>query len=170
HTLAGIGRLDGAEVFVKRVESRAWSRGVVARLRGSRAKMALRGADILQRAGFAHPRPLAAYDKLRLGGIQASYIVLEMLRRPRILSRFALADGRDFHWRERLSDQLADAIRHLHNAGCYTRDLQDTNLMVEPLQSGELTVYFIDLEDFRRRRTVPSSLRMLNLIHLDCSI
>jgi tRNA A-37 threonylcarbamoyl transferase component Bud32 len=169
HTLAGIGRLNGAEVFVKRVESRAWSKGVVARLRGSRAKMALQGADILQRHGFAHPRPIAAFDKLRLGAIQASYVVVEMLRRPRILSRFALADGRDFRWRQRLSDELADTIRRLHKAGCYTRDLQETNLMVEA-QGGELTFYFIDLEDFRRRRTVPSSLRMLNLIHLDRSI
>jgi tRNA A-37 threonylcarbamoyl transferase component Bud32 len=169
HTLAGIGRVNGTEVFVKRVETRSWSKGIAARVRGSRAKQALHGADLLRQTGFAYPKPIAAFERVRIGALEASYTLAEVLRRPRILSRFALADGRDFSWRLRLSREVAETIRRLHQAGCYTRDLQETNLMVEA-QGDSFTVYFIDLEDFRRRRKVSSRRRMLNLIHLDRSI
>ncbi len=168
-TLAGIAQFNGAEAFVKRVESGSWSKGVIARFRGSRATRTLRGAEILQRAEFTHPKLIAAFEKLEFGAIRASYVIVERLHRPQILSRFALSDGRDFRWRRWLSERLARMIRRLHDAGCYTRDLQETNLMVEA-QGGELKVYFIDLEDFRRLRAVPPRLRMLNLVHLDRSI
>jgi tRNA A-37 threonylcarbamoyl transferase component Bud32 len=168
-TLAGMVRLDGVEVFVKRVTSGSWSRGVVARLTGSRARRAVRGGSLLQRAGFAHPKIFAAFERLDFGAVRASYLICEALRRPRVPSRLALADGRDFYWRRRFSERLARTIRQLHEAGCYTHDLQETNLMVET-DGAELTVYFLDLEDFRWRRTVPAALRMRNLVHLDRSI
>jgi hypothetical protein len=95
--------------------------------------------------------------------------MVEYLRRPKILSRVALADGHDFAWRRWLSAQLAQTIRSLHAAGCYTRDLQETNLMLEG-QNSELKIYFTDLEDFRRLPWVPWRLRLHNLIQLDRSI
>jgi tRNA A-37 threonylcarbamoyl transferase component Bud32 len=168
-TVAGIARIDNLEVFVKRVRSGNWSRGIVARLAGSRGRRALRGTRLLQRTGFAHPKILAVFEKLHLGAVDTSYLITEALRRPRIPSRLALADGRDFNWRRWFSERLAQNIRRLHEAGCYTRDLQETNLMVET-DGRELTVYFLDLEDFRWRRSVPAALRMRNLVHLDRSI
>jgi hypothetical protein len=91
------------------------------------------------------------------------------LRKPRILSRFALADGRNFRRREWISAALAKELRRLHDAGLYTLDLQETNLMLAA-RDGRLTVYFIDAEDFRRARKVPPNRQMLNLLHLDRSI
>jgi hypothetical protein len=168
-TLAGIAQVDGVEVFVKRVASSSWVKGIVARVCGSRARKTIRGAEILQRAGFLHPRVIAAFEQCQYGSVRASYVIVEHLHRPKILSRFALADGRDFRWRQWLSKHLAETIRSLHDAGCYTRDLQETNLMLQAQDSG-LKIYFTDLEDFRWLRMVPPRLRLLNLIHLDRSI
>ncbi|HJU11930.1 MAG TPA: hypothetical protein VJ728_13690, partial [Candidatus Binataceae bacterium] len=120
-TLAGIAELNGIEVFIKRVTNDSWLKGSIARVSGSRARKALRGGTILQRAGFAHPRLIAALEQHRGASVHASYVILEYLRRPKTLSRFALADGRDFNWRCRLSKHVADAISALHAAGCYTR-------------------------------------------------
>jgi hypothetical protein len=168
-TLAGIAQVDGVEVFVKRVASVSWVKGFVTRVCGSRAKRTIRGAQILQRTEFSHPRLIAAFERRQCGSVRTSYVVIEYLHRPKILSRLALADGRDFRWRRWLSERLAQTIRSLHDAGCYTRDLQETNLMLEAQGSG-LKIYFTDLEDFRRLPWVSARLRMLNLIHLDRSI
>jgi hypothetical protein len=168
-TLAGIAQVNGVEVFVKRVTIGSWLEGIIIRICGSRARKTIGGAKILHQAGFSHPRLIAAFDHLQGGSVRASYVILEYLHRPKMLSRFALADGRDFHWRRRLSERLAQTIRSLHDAGCYTRDLQETNLMLEAQRSG-LKIYFTDLEDFRWLPRVPRRLRLLNLIHLDRSI
>jgi len=168
-TLAGIAHVNDSEVFVKRVTSRSWLAGLVARVCGSSAHMTIKGAAILDRAGFSHPRLIAAFEHCRGGSIRASYVIAEYLHRPKLLSRFALADGRDFRGRRWLSQRLAQTIRGLHDAGCYTRDLQETNLMLEA-QGGELGVFFIDLQDYRHRARVSRRLRLLNLVHLDRSV
>jgi len=168
-TLVGIARVDAVEVFVKHVTSEPWVKGIIARVCGSRARKTIRGAQILQRSGFSHPKLIAAFEEYQCGSVRASYIIAEHLHRPKILSRFALADGRDFRWRRWIARSLAETIRSLHDAGCYTRDLQETNLMLEA-QGNEVKIYFTDLEDFRRLPVVPRRLRMLNLIHLDRSI
>jgi hypothetical protein len=168
-TLAGIAQVNGVEVFVKRVTSGSWVKGIITRVCGSRARKTIGGAEILHRAGFCHPRLIAAFEHRQGGSVRASYVIVEYLHRPKMLSRFALADGRDFRWRRWLSERLAHTIRSLHDAGCYTRDLQETNLMIEAQGSG-LKIYFTDLEDFRWLPLVPRQLRLLNLIHLDRSI
>jgi len=168
-TLAGIAQVNGVEVFVKRVTTGSRVKGSIVRLCGSRARKTVRAAKILRRAAFAHPKLLAAFERRQRGSVIASYVVVEYLRRPKILSRFALADGRDFRWRCWVAERLAQMIRRLHDAGCYTLDLQETNLMVEPQGSG-LKIYFTDLEDFRRLPMVPQRLRLHNLVQLDRSI
>jgi hypothetical protein len=57
----------------------------------------------------------------------------------------------------------------MHEGGLYTRDLQETNLMLEAEHDG-FRIYFIDLEDFVRARRVPRRRRLLNLVHLDRSV
>ncbi len=168
-TLAGMAWVDDAEVFIKRVTSGSWVKGISARVCGSRARRTIRGAEILQRAGLSYPRLIAAFEQCQCGAVRASYVIVEHLHRPKILSRFALADGRDFGWRQWLSERLAKTIRSLHDAGCYSLDLQETNLMLEA-QGSELKVYFTDLEDFRWLRVVSPRLRLLNLVHLDRSV
>jgi GAF domain-containing protein len=86
-----------------------------------------------------------------------------------MLSAFALSDGRNFLRRKWISEAVAREIRGMHDAGIYTRDMQETNLMLEA-RDHQLTIYFVDLEDFKRARKVSMRRRMLNLVHLDRSI
>ena len=160
--------------FIKRVEVPSWSRGLYARIRGSRAKRSLEGAAMLRAQGIAHPEPLAAMDSYRAGAIRASYLVSRALTNADSLSRFMLGPGeikgRNVRRRKQISDAVAAQIRRLHESGLYTRDLQETNIMVEENASSGYQVYFIDLEDFRRAANVSWDRRLLNLVHLDRSI
>ena len=174
-TRAGFIDVPGAgPAFIKRVEVPTWTRGIGARIRGSRAARSLAGAAMLQAHGVAHPEPLAAMDLYQAGAIRASYLVSRALTNADSLSRFMLGPGeikgRNVHRRKQISDAVAAQIRRLHECGLYTRDLQETNIMVEENGSGGFNVYFIDLEDFRRVANVSWDRRILNLVHLDRSI
>ncbi len=129
---------------------------------------------MLKAHGIEHPEPLAAMDVYSVGAIRASYLVSRALVNADSLSRFMLGPGeikgRNVHRRKQISDAVAAQIRRLHESGLYTRDLQETNIMVEDNDSGGFNVYFIDLEDFRREANVPWDRRILNLVHLDRSI
>jgi hypothetical protein len=172
---AGLLHLDGMNpVFVKRTEARSRGRAFVEALLGSRARRALAGAALLDKVGFAHAAPLAVMeDRTALGAVRTSYLLSEALINARTFSVYAL--GRrgelrhDMRRRIAISDAVSREVRRLHDAGLFTRDLQETNLMLEQLSDG-LKIYFVDLEDFRRTRRVSKRRRMINLIHLDRSI
>src|SRR6202041_2000402 len=62
-TRAGFVDVPGAgAAFIKRVEVSSWSRGIYARIRGSRARRSLPRPAMLREDDFAHPEPLAALD------------------------------------------------------------------------------------------------------------
>ncbi|HUO05057.1 MAG TPA: lipopolysaccharide kinase InaA family protein [Candidatus Binataceae bacterium] len=177
-TLAGFIDVPGAgRAFLKRVESPSWRRGIAERARGSRAARALKGAAMLKAAGLAHPEPIAAVEAYHAGALRYCYLISEPLDRAESLSRFALGPrgirGRDVRRLRCISHAVAGQVRRLHESGLYTRDLQETNVMVEGDNLTGYRVYFIDLEDFRRpggKRPVSWERRMLNLVHLDRSI
>jgi hypothetical protein len=108
------------------------------------------------------------------GAVRASYLIAEALVGADTLSRFALGPGgikgRDARRRRRILDAVARQVRRMHDAGVYTLDLQETNVMVAAGDGGEFRVYFIDLEDIRSAHRVSWKRRMLNLVHLDRSI
>ena len=164
---------EAPAMFIKRTEVRSRLAGIYETAAGSRASRALRGARILGEAGFHCATPLAAMDVIRAGVVRASYLLSEALEHAQILSHFALGrEGEARHGyarRKAVSDALAAELRRLHDAGIYTRDLQETNLMVEA-RDGAMRVYFLDLEDLRRASSVSPRRRMLNLVHLDRSI
>jgi tRNA A-37 threonylcarbamoyl transferase component Bud32 len=166
-TVAGFAVVNGIRIFLKRVNEGSWLKGWVLRLRGSRARRVLQGAAILKTAGFACPEPLAAAEARSLGAIRASYVISEALDDARIMSDVVLAGGRrTFRRRRQILAAVAVEIRRLHDAGVYTLDLQETNLML--MEEGDTwTIHFVDLEDFRRVRSVSEQRRLLNLVHLD---
>ncbi len=173
-TLAGFLSVPGAApVFVKRTVVRSRVAGFYDLLAGSRASRALDGARIMREAGFHCARPLAAMDLLAGGAVCASYLMSEALEHAQILSHYALGrhvgERHGYARRKAVSDALAPEVRRLHEAGIYTRDLQETNLMAEE-RDGSIRFYFLDLEDFRRVAKVSRRWRMLNLVHLDRSI
>jgi hypothetical protein len=174
-TLAGVLRLaDGSAVFIKRSAPRSWLHAALTPIAGSPAVRALKGAALLDAAGIPHPSPLAAAETIGRGAVHASYLVSEALLDGDTLSRFALGPGeikgRDARRRRRILDSVARQVRRIHDARLYTRDLQETNVMVADDDGQEFRVWFLDLEDFRRLRRVGWPLRARNLIHLDRSI
>ena len=170
-TVAGFAIVDGTRVFIKRVHEGSWLKGWILRLSGSHAYRTLRGAAMLKLAGFARPEPLAAAEAREFGAIRASYMMSEALDDARIMSAVVLAGGRrNFRRRCEVSSFIAKEIRRLHDAGLYTLDLQETNVMISGGETADLTVYFVDLEDFRQAPTVSERRRLLNLVHLDRTI
>jgi hypothetical protein len=162
---------DGAWVFVKRVRTGSWARGLIAALRGSRVRRWLEGAAMLAAAGFNRPAPLAALEVSHAGAVSECYLVCEALNDATVLSG-AVLDGGRVHFRSRRSllSAVAREVRRLHDAGLYTLDLQETNLMVRERDGAPPRISFVDLEDFRRARWVSWNRRLLNLVHLDRSI
>jgi tRNA A-37 threonylcarbamoyl transferase component Bud32 len=164
---------DAPTVFIKRTEARSRLAGLYDAAAGSRASRALRGAKILREAGFLCATPFGAMDLILSRAVHASYLISEALESAQILSHFAL--GREgearkgYVHRKAVSNALASELRRMHDAGIYTRDLQETNIMVEE-REGTFAFYFLDLEDFRRASSVSRHRRMLNLVHLDRSI
>ena len=164
---------DGKAIFIKRTTVRSRIAGLSQKASGSRAARALEGARILVEAGFHCAAPLAAMDVMSSGAIRAGVLISEGLLEAQILSHFALGRAGEprhgYARRKIVSDALAAEIRRMHDAGIYTRDLQETNIMVEE-RAGAPRFYFLDLEDFRRVVSVAHHRRMLNLVHLDRSI
>jgi hypothetical protein len=162
---------DGGWVFVKRIRTGSWARGLIASARGSRVRRWLRGAAMLSGAGFNCPAPLAAIEVRRAGAVSEAYLVCEALDAATVLSG-AVLDGGRVHFRSRraLLSTVAREVRRLHDAGLYTLDLQETNLMVQEHAGAPPRISFVDLEDFRRVRAVSWRRRLLNLVHLDRSI
>jgi hypothetical protein len=162
---------DGAWVFVKRMLTSSWARGLVAAASGSRVRRWLDGAAMLSAAGFNRPAPLAALEVRHAGAVSECYLVCEALNDATVLSGAVLDGGRvHFRYRRSLLSAVAREVRRLHDAGLYTRDLQETNLMVQECDGTPPRISFVDLEDFRRVRTVSWHRRLLNLVHLDRSI
>ena len=168
-TRAGFLLHEGRRAFVKRVDSGGYSKGLLARLLGSRARRALRGERILAEGGFRHPQPLLIMEERSFGSVRASYILTEALNDAQVLSAVAVGRRRPRKLRKEASEQVAREIRRLHDAGIYTRDMQETNLMIENRDS-EFPLFFVDFEDFRRTQSVSIRQRMINLVHLDRSI
>ena len=171
-TRAGLLELPGGgAVFVKRVRTGSWPRGIIARARGSRVRRWLDGAAMLWAAEFNRPAPLAALEVYQAGALVESYLVCEALGEATVLSRAVLDEGRvHFRSRRALLSAVIREVRRLHDAGLYTLDLQETNLMIEERAGAPARISFVDLEDFRRARSVSWQRRMLNLVHLDRSI
>ncbi|MGO9056685.1 MAG: lipopolysaccharide kinase InaA family protein [Candidatus Binataceae bacterium] len=170
---AGFFTTAEGTVFVKRFAPGSWVRGLLERLRGSRAARSLRAAEMLTRAGFLAPAPLAAAEDLGLGVIRTSWLLSEALTGAQIMSRFiergqASAQVEKVKRRAALS-AVAECVRRLHDAGLFTSDMQETNLMLDDAQ-GTLRIHFVDLDGFRRLARVSWQRRRRNLVQLDRSV
>jgi len=173
-TRAGFIALEnGRGAFIKRFEEGWWARGLWTRVRGSRAQRSVRGAELLRAGDFRHPEPYAAIEALSAGSVRASYLVSEPLCDARILSVFInlrrRASGPQAGWRRETLAAVAREIRRLHDAGLFSSDLQETNLMLEQARGGP-KIYFVDLDGFRRMGRVGWQQRERNLVQLDRSI
>ena len=170
---AGFFTSEHGTVFIKRFAPGSWIKGVMERLRGSPARLSLRGAEMLTRAGFLVPAPLAAREEIIAGAIKTSLIFSEPLNTARVFSRFierghAPAERERQLRRETLA-AVAGCVRRLHDAGLFTSDLQETNLMIDQAD-GAVRIHFVDLDGFRQLGRVSWKRRRRNLVQLDRSV
>ncbi len=170
---AGFFATPQGTIFVKCFTPGSWVEGVRERVRGSRAARSLRAAAMLTRAGFLVPAPIAAGEEIAAGAIVASWMFSEALLGARVFSRFierghAPAHQEKVRRRAALS-AVARCVRRLHDAGLFTSDLQETNLMLDEAE-GEIKIHFVDLDGFRRMARVSWRRRRRNLVQLDRSV
>jgi tRNA A-37 threonylcarbamoyl transferase component Bud32 len=169
-TRAGFFQSEHGAIFIKRLAPGSWIEGMLERLRGSAARRSLQAARMLTAAGFQVPEPFAAREELWRGAISSSWILSQALT-GRVFSRF-IERGHapaDSERRRRALDAVARCVRRLHDAGLFTSDLQETNLMLDQLD-GEVRIHFVDLAGFRRLRRVSWRRRRRNLVQLDRSV
>jgi tRNA A-37 threonylcarbamoyl transferase component Bud32 len=160
-------------IFVKRLAPGSWIEGMLQRLRGSAARRSLRATQLLTAAGFLVPAPLAASEEIALGAIRASWIFSRALTSGKVFSRFierghAAAEVEKLRRREALA-AVARCVRRLHDAGLFTSDLQETNLMLDRSGDG-VNIHFVDLDGFRQLIRVSWKRRRRNLVQLDRSV
>jgi tRNA A-37 threonylcarbamoyl transferase component Bud32 len=159
--------------FIKRFTSDSWSRGIIERLRGSRAARSLKAASLLTSAGFSCPKLIGAAEMHSSGAIRSSYLVTEPLASAQTFSIFIdrrqSPSRQTVAWRTRILAMVAAEVRRMHDAGIFTSDLQETNLMLEE-RNNETRIYFVDLDGFRRRSRISQKNRRRNLVQLDRSV
>jgi tRNA A-37 threonylcarbamoyl transferase component Bud32 len=170
---AGFLATPQGTVFVKRFTPGSRVQGLLERMRGSRAARSLRAAAMLTGAGFLVPSPLAAREEIAAGAILTSWIFSEALIGARVFSRFiergrAPAPEQQVRRRQALT-AVARCVRRLHDAGLFTTDLQETNLMLDEVD-GEIKIHFVDLDGFGRLARVSWRRRRRNLVQLDRSV
>ena len=160
-------------VFIKRFAAGSWIEGILERLRGSPARRSLRGAEMLTRAGFSVPAPIAAGEEVSLGAIRSSWICSQALTTAQVLSRYIERGHAPAEQERRLRRDtlaaVAACVRRAHDAGLFTSDLQETNLMLDH-GGGSVRIYFVDLDGFRRLARVSWRRRRRNLVQLDRSV
>ena len=105
--------------------------------------------------------------------IRTSWLLSEALIGAQIMSRFierghASAQEEKVKRRAALS-AVAECVRRLHDAGLFTSDMQETNLMLDDAE-GTLRIHFVDLDGFRRLARVSWQRRRRNLVQLDRSV
>lgn len=170
---AGFLTTPEGTLFVKRFTPGSWIRGMMERARGSRAQRSLRAAEMLTRAGFLAPAPLAASEQIQAGAIRTSWLLSEALTGAQMMSRF-IEHGHapaqvERSRRAAALKAVASCVRRLHDAGLFTSDLQETNLMLDEFQDAP-RIHFVDLDGFRRLVRVSWKRRRRNLVQLDRSV
>ncbi len=160
-------------LFIKRFTPGSWIEGILERLRGSRAARSVRAAQMLERGGFLVPAPLAACEQISAGAIRTSWLFSEALEAAHVFSRFIERGHAPAEQERRLRrdalEAVARCVRRLHDAGLFSSDLQETNLMLEQVE-GVLRIHFVDLDGFRRLARVSWKRRRRNLVQLDRSV
>ncbi len=158
-------------IFIKRYNAFSWRARLLSIFTQSGAFRSLQGAAILNSAGFATAKPIAALESRRCGVVTESFYLSE-----------EIAGGKtaDAYWREHLTTPQPHRFRHrrqflsglaltfqaLHRQGVYHNDLKDANIMVVAEKNAEL-FYLLDLEGTRRYADLNLRRKIKNIVQLN---
>lgn len=138
--------------------------------RGSKAARSFRAASHLKNHGVATPSPLAYLERWENGRLVEAYYLSVYLEGLKSLKAELLeiyeANGPCSVLVDRLQ-QIGDAMRRMHDAGFYHRDLGNQNIELAFDARGEVTdVYFLDLNRCRIRQELTIKERALDFSRL----
>ncbi len=188
----GLVFLPEMPLVVKRQILRSWRQRVAALIKGSPGRRAWHGARLLQTHGFLVPQPLAVVEERTGRWIVASYYLSEGLVSQVPLGTYWEERKRGWPLARRRAFLLALVLflRKFHQAGLYSGDMKDENILVEEgrqgagpepfdsstqLRTGSAqdrpaegwSFYLVDLERVEGYRKLSWRRRMKNLVQLD---
>jgi len=160
---------DGRSLIVKR-HNRVRAGGAVRGLIGaSRSLTAFRRGHALLARGIATARPAAAVDLRRGGALVDTLLMTEPLEGARPLSEWLRGNPPAAALR-RLTRELAQMIRRMHEAGLAHRDLKAPNILVAPAGGPHPRPFLVDLDGLALLRSVSARRRAQNLMRLSVSL
>jgi serine/threonine protein kinase len=178
-------------VVYKRFSVTAWTDPLAAVFRPTAAMRSWVMGHGLRLRGLPTPRPLALWQRRRLGATWETYLLMEKTPEAVDLARFvrSLGELNPAQSRARLRaliDETAAVVRMMHERGLSHRDLKAANLLVSPAewklgyrglceaQPGGPTrrdrVWLVDLVGVRRRDRLGRSRRVRDLARLEVSV
>src|SRR5262245_5555967 len=154
---------------VKHHRPHTWRRWGDNMLLGSPAQRAWQGAQLLQDAGIAIPRPLAVVEKHVAGMVRESFYVSEALVTQPPLNTYWREHKSQWSWKRRRAflRVLAEFFRTLHATGLYVGDLKDENLFVEEQGDIHWKFYVVDLDRVTQHQPLHQHRRFKNIIQLE---
>jgi glycosyltransferase involved in cell wall biosynthesis len=165
-------KASAGAVVVKHHRLTTWRRWADAMLRGSPARRAWMGAQLLQAQGFPIPRPLGVFEKRINNVLSESWYCSEGL-----LTQLPL----DLYWRRQHSHwtvrqrrnflrALAKFLRDFHASGLYAGDMRDANLLVEEVPPDQWKFYLVDFDRIIHVDILSRQRRLKNLVQLERTI
>lgn len=142
------------------------NRVVYGTLRRSKALRAYDNATHLREIGIDTPEPIAAIDMRRAGILRRSFYVYAYSDYDNLRTALAPYPAREL---EPLLDALADFILKLHTKGVLHHDLNIENILYRDCGNGHYHFQLIDINRMEFKRSLSTSVRLKNLMRLDCN-
>ena len=168
--LVDVIELDGAPVAIKRFPGRPRWKRATDRYRGTPASRAFEAALYLQQHGIPTARPIAVVDSEARGGeglLVTAWLANTCSFKEALIA--AYTHGADSPHIMALLQNVARAVRGLHDAGVFHRDLGNQNILLEQAPDGRYGApCFIDLNRARLQTALTMRQRAFDLarIHL----
>jgi len=161
--------LPTGAVVIKHHRLSTWRQWGDSLLHGSPAVRSWRGAQLLQAAGIAVPRPLAVAEQRAAGLVCESFYVSEALLSHTPLNVYwkTQQQPRPRQQRRTFLRALAEFVRTLHAAGLYVGDLKDENVLVEEYEAQQWRFVLVDLDRVTPKGALNQSRRLKNLVQLE---
>jgi serine/threonine protein kinase len=158
-------------IFIKRYNAFSWRARLLSAFTQSGGFRSLQGAAILQNAGLATARPIAALESRRWGVVTKSFYLSEEIAGGKTADTYwredlTIAQPQTLQRRRRFISGLALIFQALHRQGVYHNDLKDANIIVVPETNGEL-FYLLDLEGTRRYSDLNLRRKIKNIVQLN---
>lgn len=161
--------LGSTSLVVKHQRLLTWRQWADALWRGSPARRAWDGAQLLVTRGFPVPRPLGVFERRIAGRVTESWYCSEGLLAHLPLHAYWRHNCPtwSFWHRRAFLGALAEFLRTFHAAGLYAGDMRDANLLVEDAGPEQWRFYLVDLDRILHTPLLSQRRRLKNIVQLE---